>query len=297
MEKSEFLEALVSRGKNKYKRYQGLPLRYAGGKSLGVGVLVENLPPVQSMVSPFFGGGSFEIACSKEIGIEVKGYDVFEILTTYWDVQINQPQTLAQRIGQWTPDTDTYAGVKERLKGHWTGANIIEDKTEVAAHYWYNHNLSYGPGFLGWMSKIYQKAERYRRLVEKIRNFNAPNLSVQCCGFEEAIASHTQEFLYCDPPYMLGPDSTLFRGIYPQRNFPVHHKGFKHEALRDLLHNHKGGFMLSYNDCPTIRDWYSDFKIVGVEWQYTMGQGETRIGKNRANSHIKQSQELLILGF
>lgn len=38
-----------------------------------------------------------------------------------------------------------------------------------------------------------------------------------------------------------------------------------------------------------------------VGWQYTMGQGETRIGKNRLqrdydNNNIKTSHELLIVG-
>ncbi len=75
-------------------------------------------------------------------------------------------------------------------------------------------------------------------------------------------------------------------------------KGFKHEKLRDLLHNHKSGFVLSYNDCPIIREWYADFQIVEVRWQYTLGQGETRIGKNRienGTNHVKQSHELLIV--
>ena len=118
-------------------------------------------------------------------------------------------------------------------------------------------------------------------------------------SFERTIPRHRDDFLYCDPPYYLDGDSRMFRGIYPQRNFPVHHKGFDHAALRDLLHEHTGGFILSYNDCEVIRDWYADFQIVEVEWQYTLGQGETRIGKNRIENgtrhHVKKSHELLIV--
>lgn len=120
-----------------------------------------------------------------------------------------------------------------------------------------------------------------------------------CKGsFEQTIPQHKEEFLYCDPPYYLD-DGKMFKGIYPQRNFPVHHKGFKHEVLRDLLYEHVGGFVLSYNDCDTIRDWYTDFEIIEVKWQYTLGQGETRIGKNRIEKgmgHVKKSHELLIIG-
>lgn len=292
---------LGSASASRYSRYQGLPLRYAGGKTLAVGHIIERIPDgVAKMVSPFFGGGSVEIACAKELGMKVLGYDVFEILTNYWQVQISDPDRLADRLSCWKPDAATYRKVKNQLKAHWTGEKKMTDKLELAAHYWFNHNLSYGPGFLGWMSKIYQDPDRTRRLIEKVRSFRCPGLSVRKGDFERVISRHGDSFLYCDPPYYLDGDSKMFRGIYPQRNFPVHHDGFKHETLRDLLLDHKGGFVLSYNDCKTIRDWYThDCEVSEVKWQYTLGQGETRIGKNRiengAMHHVKHSHELLIV--
>jgi len=266
-----------------------------------VGHVVNAIPDhVTRMVSPFFGGGSVEIACARELGIAVQGYDVFDILANYWQVQINAPQRLASLLSEWSPDSATYAAVKARLKAHWKGTDSIKDKTELAAHYWFNHNLSYGPGFLGWMSKIYQEPDRAKRLIAKVRDFQCPNLSVQYGDFQRVIPRHNGTFLYCDPPYYLDGDSKMFRGIYPMRNFPVHHNGFPHEALRDLLAKHTGDFVLSYNDCSTIRDWYSAMgcTIREVKWQYTLGQGETRIGKNRVEndtrSHVKASHELII---
>ena len=295
----EFLASLESNGKYKYKRYNNLPLRYAGGKSLAVGYIIEQIPSdVTHLVSPFIGGGSVEIACAKELGIEVQGYDLFDILTNYWQVQLRKPNELAKRVFEWKPTDKVYRQIKERLRAHWTGENCISDSVELAAHYWFNHNLSYGPGFLGWMSKIYQKQERFNRLVEKVKNFCAPNLKIEQGSFEKTIPRHKADFLYCDPPYYLDGDSRMFRGIYPQRNFPVHHRGFEHEKLRELLYSHEGGFILSYNDCETVREWYSDFRVIEVEWQYTLGQGETRIGKNRienGTNHVKKSHELLIL--
>ena len=295
-----FLNGLAGK-KGKFKRYGGLPLRYAGGKSLAVGHLAKELPGnIVKLVSPFFGGGSFEIACAKELNIKVVGYDVFSILANYWKVQLKSPKKLASRISQWSPDKKTYKRVKERLKEHWSGDKPIKSKLELAAHYWFNHNLSYGPGFLGWMSKIYEDPARVKRLISKVENFRCPGLIVSQGTFEKTILKHNGDFLYCDPPYFLDGDSKMFRGIYPQRNFPIHHNGFNHARLLHLLTKHKGGFMLSYNDCETIRQWYSDFRIIEVKWQYTLGQGETRIGKNRiengTNYHIKKSHELIIVG-
>ena len=54
--------------------------------------------------------------------------------------------------------------------------------------------------------------------------------------------------------------------------------------------------ILNYNDCEFVREAYGDFKILEPKWQYTMGQGETRIGKNRIergdSNKNKQSHEL-----
>ena len=296
-----FLIGLSSTGKSKYKRYTGSPIRYAGGKSLAVGFVMENFPPnLKKLVSPFIGGGSVEIATALELRIPVIGYDVFDILVNYWNQQTKFPTDLARKLDRWQPTKQQYKQIKKQLKAHWTGEKQIDNPLDLAAHYWFNHNLSYGPGFLGWMSKIYEEDHRYKRLVDKVRHFDCSNLSVAVSGFEKSIPKHSRNFLYCDPPYYLNGNSKMFRGIYPQRNFPVHHNGFDHERLRDLLHKHRGGFILSYNDCDTIRSWYSSFDIVEVEWQYTLGQGETRIGKNRIENgslhHVKGSHELLIIG-
>ena len=297
--KTEFLNTLRSKtNHSRYKRYLGLPLRYAGGKSLAVGYIIERLPDsLRTLVSPFIGGGSVEIACANELGIRVYSYDIFDILTNYWQVQLSSPKSLVQQLHQWLPTKEQYQQIKQRLKLHWDKEQLIEDPIELAAHYWFNHNLSYGPSFLGWIGKIYQSQDKYARALDRINNFTCPLLSVECITFDESIRKHSSDFLYCDPPYYLD-DGKMFGGIYPQRNFPVHHKGFEHELLRDLLHSHQAGFILSYNDCDIIRKWYSDFDIIEVEWQYTLGQGETRIGKNRLEQgvdHIKKSHELLIV--
>ncbi len=52
----------------------------------------------------------------------------------------------------------------------------------------------------------------------------------------------------------------MFKGIYPMRNFPIHHNGFKHEVLAHILKRHKRPFILSYNDCEFVRNAYKDFK-------------------------------------
>jgi DNA adenine methylase len=297
--KKRFLNSLTTPGgKNKYKRYIPSPLRYAGGKTLAVGLIIELLPTnIKRLISPFLGGGSVEIAIANELNIPVIAYDIFDILINYWDMQLKKPEKLHKRLSKFDPTREGFKEAKDVLKLHWTNKKKL-DKLELAAYYFFNSNTSYGPHFLGWPSSVYLQEIRYQKMIDKVRNFKAPNLEALCNSFENVIPKYNKDFLYCDPPYYLDGDSKTFIGMYPHRNFPIHHKGFKHELLRDQLKAHKGGFILSYNDCSTIREWYKEFNMIAPKWQYTFSQGDTRIGENRLKnnngSHIKKSHELLI---
>lgn len=303
--KDYLLDSLRNPISGKYKRMTISPIRYAGGKSKAVGTIIEHFPTkLDLLVSPFFGGGSVELATNRFLGASVVGYEIFDVLVNYWEHQINEPQSLFRELLKLKPTAGEYARVKEYLKQRWdkqkglTEAPAARDGLKLAAYYWFNHNLSYGPGFLGWPSRMYLDADRYSRMIARVRDFECQNLNVRNLSFQNAFADHPRAFFYCDPPYFLGDSTQMFKGLYPMRNFPVHHDAFPHEELRDLLLSHKGDFVLSYNDCAEIRDWYSDFEILEPVWQYTMGQGELRIGKNRqlaGDDHVKQSHELLIV--
>ena len=301
IKKEAYLQSIRSKNENSinhYKRVVESPIRYAGGKSLAVGYVIELLPAtIKRVVSPFFGGGSVEIAMSKHLGLEVVGFDIFDILVNYWKFQIEQPYVLYSELKKLTSDEKSFYEVREILKKHWEGTEPL-DPLKLAVYYFYNFNLSYGPGFLGWPSKVYLNEKRYQAMIERVRDFKPGKLSVECSDFREVLKKYKDEFMYLDPPYYIGDDSKMFKGIYPQRNFPIHHRGFPHEELRDMLKQHSNGWILSYNDCPTIREWYKEYQMLFPSWQYTMGQGETRIGKYRKErgtlNHVKQSHEIII---
>src|SRR3989344_1684308 len=299
--KEAFLKTIISKtypkSMNKYKRVPVSPIRYAGGKSLAVGHILELLPnEVKRVISPFFGGGSVEIAMSKYLDLEVIGFDIFDILCNYWKFQIENPKLLYEELKKLKPTKEEFERIRLILNDVWKKKVVLAPLT-LAVYYVYNFNLSYGPGFMGWSSEIYLNDKRYKAIIERIKNFKPKNLKVECADFREVMKKYTNDFMYLDPPYYIGEDSKMFKGVYPMRNIPIHHNGFPHEELRDLLKKHKGGFILSYNDCPTIREYYKDFQQFFPSWQYTMGQGEIRIGKNRienGDNHVKESHEIII---
>ena len=290
------------------------PIRYAGGKSKAIKIITPYVKDINKIVSPFIGGGSLEVHWAS-MGKEVIGYDLFDVLVNFWNVLLNNRDELVVKLNEITPTGDEYNRIKEILMTWDNTQNMLKDwKTKhyvreeiitldnitAAAYYYFNHNTSYGPGYLGWGSSVYLKEKKWNDMINKISKFDLPTLSVNQGSFETVIPKHSEDFLYLDPPYYLEKDSDnkMFTGIYPMRNIPVHHNGFDHEKLRDLLHNHKGGFVLSYNNCETIREYYKDFELFYPEWSYSMGNGETRIGKNREEMGItnsKESHEILIV--
>jgi len=305
-----------------FKRVLISPLRYAGGKSKAIGLILEYLPKLKHkrIVSPFFGGGSFELAVSQNLGIEVIGYDIFEMLTNFWSILINNKEKFISELEKFEITSDEFTRNRHILLSYWDKvkpetleyktmkqldltdeekSRLDNDKVMQAVYYYYNMSLSYGPMFLGWPSSNEIKPEKFKRRMEFLKKMNIKNVSVRCADFKTSIKNHPDDFLFMDPPYYLGTDSTMFKGMYPNCNFAIHHNDFEHEAMCELLKNHKGGFLITYNNCETIRDWYSDYEQVFPEWQYTYGQGEKRIGKNRiengTNSHIKESHEIFII--
>lgn len=281
---------------NGYKQFRDAPIRYAGGKSRGVGIILEHLPAnIQGVLSPFIGGGSVEVAIAKHLNLKVEASDVFDVLTIFWNELLNNKQALIESLSRIEISRESFNESKETLKRHWQGEIKLEDN-QVAALYFYTHNTSYGPGFLGWPSSVYLNDTRWKSMVAKLSQFDCHNLRVENKDFKTALSHNQELFVYADPPYFLGGQSKMFKGMYPQRNFPIHHNGFDHELLAEMLLSRKSGFLLSYNDCPEIRELYKDCEIYTPSWLYSMGQGETRIGKNRqdSGSYVKKSHELLI---
>ena len=287
------------------------PIRYAGGKSKAYNIITEQIPKIplpERIISPFMGGGSLESRWSSELGIEVIGYDIFDALTNFWNVLLTDSDGLADKLASLPPTKDKYKEIKEILiQWDYTQEMLSEWKTDyykrdsitldnltAAAYYFYNHNLSYGPMYLGWMSKIYESQDKWDNVIKRIRDYKNPNLKVNKGSFDEVIPNYKDDFLYLDPPYYLDKDkdNKMFKGLYPNANIAVHHKGFDHKQLRDLLHNHKGDFILSYNDCETIREYYKDFKITYPKWHNSYAYNTDKGGNTERNS--KESHEILI---
>ena len=291
------------------------PIRYAGGKSKAYNIITEQIPKglfeesPERIISPFMGGGSLESRWSSELGIEVIGYDIFHALTNFWNVLLTDSNGLADRLSELVPTKEKYNEIKEILLrwdstqdmlSEWKTDNykrtpIKLDDMTAATYYYYHYHLSYGPQYLGWISSNdINNQKKWNKSIERIRGYKNSRLSVHEGSFNDTILNHNEDFLYLDPPYYLKKDvdNKMCKGLYPSSNIDVHHTGFDHELLRDLLHKHKGKFILSYNNCETIREYYKDFKLSYPKWHISYAYNTDKGGDSERNS--KESHEIII---
>ncbi|MBQ2702166.1 MAG: DNA adenine methylase [Clostridia bacterium] len=99
-------------------------------------------------------------------------------------------------------------------------------------------------------------------LIKELENRMA-NVVVENQDFETLIKHYDRpdSFFYADPPYFSS------EGMYEV--------GFgwdDHVRLRDTLKGIKGKFLLSYNDCPEIRELYEDFSLLDFSRTHAMVQ-------------------------
>ena len=286
----------VKRG---YKKLALSPIRYGGGKSHAVGHIIEYFPPVKRLISPFFGGGSIEFVMEKKLGVDVIASDLNEDLVNYWTYQFNDPESLFKELNQLEPTKEQYDLIRKILKEYKDGNRKLSN-LERATYFVFNHNLSYGPGFIGYASYFYLNRKKYRAMINKVKKFRS-NVKITCESFENLFEKYPYDFFYCDPPYFLKQDcdsSEVYAGIYPAKGYSYYHDNFDHELLRDRIYNHKGKFVLSYNNCKKSKEYYRDYRLEYPDWVYTMGLGEKRVSKKKGNqrrNYMKKCSELLII--
>lgn len=242
------------------------PLRYPGGKSRAIKEIMQYFPVgLDTVCSPFLGGGSIELALASK-GVEVYGYDVFEPLTDFWQELLKEPKVLAEIVRTHYPLTNTkfYSLQKDFLK--------LKTKREKAAIFFVLNRASFsGTTLSGGMSPNHPRFTE--KIIEYIEGFQTDKLHVENLDFHQSIAKHPKDFLYLDPPYANGEKLYGHKG-------DTHHD-FDHTGLAKVLKS-RDGWILSYNDCPKVRDWYSGFEILTPKWTYGMNSD-------------KKSSEVLIL--
>lgn len=104
-----------------------------------------------------------------------------------------------------------------------------------------------------------------RRLFGLIKELESrmANVVVENQDFETLIRHYDRPdtFFYADPPYFSTEDM-----------YAVEFGREDHVRLRDTLKGIKGRFLLSYNDCPEVRELYEGFSVLDFSRTHSMVQ-------------------------
>lgn len=250
------------------------PLRYPGGKSRAVKILDEYItkyyPTRKHMLSPFFGGGSFEIHMRNK-GYTVSGNDLFNPLYTFWQTQKTNPTRLMEEIRKKMPITkEKFYSLRE------TVCETTDPLDKASSYFLINRTSFSGATLCGGFS---QEASTKRLTEGNLRTLaecNLTNISftnLDCCVFLTQNPQTDSTLVYADPPYYIE------QYIYGKNGDM--HESFDHQAFATAIQKRKD-WIVCYNDCPYIRDLYKGCRIFEVSWAYGMNSS-------------KKSSEVLIL--
>jgi len=267
------------------------------------------VPNLKNIVAPFFGGGSVEILLASQ-GVKVDAYDVFEPLTDFWHYVLNEEdgqERLGKVLRQNHPlnvkkqdyplldsngkvvhklqrkvdgtvktkkdgtpykkvvlDSEKNKQANEFNREHYKTYLPLLDSSDRFTRAWAFYILMKGSysGKIG--CSTYLSREEIRIVgIEKMEKFYNPNLSVSLGDCFDVIPDNPDTFMYLDPPYAdtvstyYGVDGSL-------------HKGFDHIKLANILKNHKGGFLMSYDNSSQVVDLYkgwTEFRYITIPYQ------------------------------
>ena len=213
-------------------------IQYPGGKFNARKVIAQYMPKdIDCLVSPFLGGGPFELYIKQHLGIPIYGYDIYADLINYWNWRISFPSQIIEGAIKYYPiDTrEKFNSVKKELKAETSPLKrailwfVIQRTSYMGLHGSYRGDLKRTPD-----DPKLRDLFRLSALKTMQNLLPIPNFHVACQDFRKTLQEHPTEFMYIDPPYY-AKGKTFYGGVDSKQ------KPFPHKELAMLLNERKGG--------------------------------------------------------
>jgi len=248
------------------------PLRYPGGKTRACKVLDEifkdnfNFELYDNIVSPFFGGGSFEFFLQQNYGLKLIVNDKFKPLFNFWEQCKTNNNELTKNLTEYYIkgiDKETFRNIREMIME-------TENELEQAVYYFIINRCSFsGATLSGGFSEQSSKGRFTESSINRISNLNMEEISIKNLDFSDFMeqAVNSKSIIFLDPPYYLGDKSRLYGDNGDM------HENFNHKELYENVIKYDK-WILTYNDCDYIRLLYKDYNIIDVNWSYGMNKSK-----------------------
>lgn len=244
------------------------PLRYPGGKTRACKI-IENvilqhfdITSFDTIISPFFGGGSFEFYMQNKYGVMLIVNDKFTPLYNFWkQVKINKAILCEELREIKAVSKEQFIAYRKTIMD--LQANILQQATQ----YFVINRCSFsGSTLSGGFSEEASSKRFTQSSINRIEALDLTNIEIYNEDFYDFVNTYTpieKALLFLDPPYYLESKSKLYG------NNGDLHEGFNHNLLFELLTTKKN-WVLTYNNCEYIRNLYKDYIILDVNWIYGM---------------------------
>ena len=247
------------------------PLRYPGGKSRACkiidNIILEyfNIDNFDILLSPFFGGGSFELYFYNKYKKKLIVNDKFTPLYNFWlQIKINK-YILYDELKKY----DTISK-QQFLDFRKTILNLNNNTLLQAIQYFIINRCSFSGATLSGGFSQEASIKRYTLSAkDKILSLDFLNIDIYNYDFEEFINIYYNDksLIFLDPPYYLDKKSKLYG------NNGDMHEHFNHELLYNIIKNKKN-WILTYNNHDYIKNLYKDFIILDTNWSYGMNKSK-----------------------
>jgi DNA adenine methylase len=247
------------------------PLRYPGGKTRACkyldNILTEyfNVKTINTIISPFFGGGSFEFYLQNKYKMSILANDKFTPLVTFWKCCKENKKKLCCELNKFDSVT------KEMFNNYRDCIMTETNMVKQALYYFIINRCSFsGATMSSGFSQESSEKRFTKSSIKRLENLNLDNFDISNYDFVQYIndcktIGDINTIMFLDPPYYLEKKSKLYG------NCGDLHETFDHKQLYTLLTTKKK-WIMTYNNCKYIRDLYSKYIIVDIEWKYGMNK-------------------------
>jgi len=257
------------------------PLRYPGGKSRAIQQMKFLLPKeFEEYREPFVGGGSFFIYLKQQLpNLKIWINDLNPELYYFW----KYAQIDSEKLGQET---------RKIKKTHTDGQALFTELVNVqlnslteferAVRFFALNRITFS-GIVesgGYSQRAFEgrftesSIERVSRLGEVLNGVKITNLD-----YRQVLAGGGKTtFTFLDPPYYKATKSKLYgkNGIL--------HTTFNHDEFSQEMKTCNHSWLITYDDCPEIRNGFQFAHI--YEWELQYGMNNYKQGKAEKGNEL-----------
>lgn len=246
-------------------------LRWPGGKSKMTRILEKFMPEkIENYFELFTGGASVLLFIIQKFNPDrILANDINTNLINYYKAVQENPQPLIDSLLQ---VKDAYNS--EEFRSEFKKLNINDTVDFFVANKTSFSGLNYN------YSKLAYERNFTHATIRKISQLSPILKNVEFINedFRKFNRDLENYFIYMDPPYF----SNSKKGLYGKKGSL--HKEFDHNRLRDFVNKYaqKNKIMISYDDCPEIRELYKGYLFYHFDFTYSMtntGGNNCKIGK------------------